>query len=67
VKPARAIGSDSRLVPGAWSITRPYVPRTLEMLVLICKTRFGVSLKTVKALRTTIPESILLRADEVIR
>jgi len=33
----------------------------------VSKLKFAVNLKTAKALGITIPESILLRADEVIR
>ena len=58
----------------AWRRAAYYVDRLLKgtraselPVEQVSKFKLTVNLKTAKALKVTLPESILLRADEVIR
>jgi len=63
-----------RAVPDTWGRAAHFVDRILKgakpsdlPVEQVSKFSLAVNLKTAKALGLTIPESILLRADEVIR
>ncbi len=74
VAEAGALMSYGPDVPAAWRRAAYYVDRLLKgaapgelPVEQAWKLKLAVNLKTAKALGITIPESILLRADEVIR
>ena len=54
------------LSPDNWRRAATYVDRILRGVQFPTKFEMVVNLKTAKALGLTVPQSILLRADEII-
>ena len=54
------------LSPDNWRRAATYVDRILRGVQFPTKFEMVVNLKTAKALGLTVPQSLLLRADEVI-